>query len=423
MAKDLKDFLVKDEQLAGISNVERKKYLQKIKIIKHLFLNGETSNADICNKFNVSLPTSMALINQLKEADIVVKKGQGKSDGGRKPDLFGLREHLFFVLSIHIERSNIKFAIIDNNHSIVAERNVEKEISPSANIVDDLYELSQDLIKDSEISQEKIMGVGISMPGLVSTEEGKNFTYYLSDQEPESLQNKLEKTFKKPVAILNDAKSACLAEFRYGLAKNRQDVLVISMDWGIGLGIIMGGKMHSGSSGFAGEFGHIPMTEDGQLCHCGKRGCLETEASGLALVKKAKEGLDAGETSLLNELLKNKYDRLEPQVIIEAANKGDQFAINVISEIGIQLGKGISILVQIFNPELIILEGKIADARQFITTPVQQAMNTYCMMQLKERTNIALSTLGPNSSLYGGIIAVMETIFHEQTNLIKSHIN
>ncbi|MEE2771514.1 MAG: winged helix-turn-helix transcriptional regulator, partial [Bacteroidota bacterium] len=126
MAKDLKDFLVKDEQLAGISNVERKKYLQKIKIIKHLFLNGETSNADICNKFNVSLPTSMALINQLKEADIVVKKGQGKSDGGRKPDLFGLREHLFFVLSIHIERSNIKFAIIDNNHSIVAERNVEK---------------------------------------------------------------------------------------------------------------------------------------------------------------------------------------------------------------------------------------------------------------------------------------------------------
>ena len=110
-------------------------------------------------------------------------------------------------------------------------------------------------------------------------------------------------------------------------------------------------------------------------------------------------------------------------MIIEAANKGDQFAINVISEIGIQLGKGISILVQIFNPELIILEGKIADARQFITTPVQQAMNTYCMMQLKERTNIALSTLGPNSSLYGGIIAVMETIFHEQTNLIKSHIN
>ena len=97
----------------------------------------------------------MALINQLKEADIVVKKGQGKSDGGRKPDLFGLREHLFFVLSIHIERSNIKFAIIDNNHSIVAERNVEKEISPSANIVDDLYELSQDLIKDSEINKSK----------------------------------------------------------------------------------------------------------------------------------------------------------------------------------------------------------------------------------------------------------------------------
>ncbi|MUP45086.1 ROK family transcriptional regulator [Gramella sp. BOM4] len=423
MTNNLKGFLVSKEEIAGMSNVERKKYLQKLKIIKHLFLNGETSNSDICNRFNVSLPTLMSLINQLKEAEIVVKTGQGKSEGGRKPDLFGLREHLFFVLSIHIERASIKLAIIDNNQSIISEKMVEKELSPSAAIVEDLHKLSIDLLEDSKINEDQLMGVGISMPGLVSTEEGKNFTYYLSEQEPISLQKKLEATFNKPVAILNDAKSACLAEFRYGLARNKEDVLVISMDWGIGLGIIMGGKMHSGTSGFAGEFGHIPMTEDGKLCHCGKRGCLETEASGLALVQKAQEGLNNGQTSLLNDLLKTKYEKLEPQVIIEAANKGDQFAISVISDIGIQLGKGISVLVQIFNPELIILEGKISEARQFITTPIQQAMNTYCMMQLKERTKIELSTLGPNSSLYGGIIAVMDTIFQEQTNLIKTHIN
>ncbi|MCP9199264.1 ROK family transcriptional regulator [Gramella sp. GC03-9] len=423
MTKNLKGFLVSKKEIAGMSNVERKKYLQKLKIIKHLFLNGETSNSDICSRFNVSLPTLMTLINQLKEAGIVVKTGQGKSEGGRKPDLFGLREHLFFVLSIHIERASIKLAIIDNNQSIIAERTVEKELSPSAAIVEDLHNLSKDLLADSKISGDQLMGVGVSMPGLVSTEEGKNFTYYLSEQDPIPLQKKLEATFNKPVAILNDAKSSCLAEFRYGLARNKQDVLVISMDWGIGLGIIMGGKMHSGTSGFAGEFGHIPMTEDGKLCHCGKRGCLETEASGLALVQKAQEGLDKGQTSILNDLLKTKYEKLEPQVIIEAANKGDQFAISVISDIGIQLGKGISVLVQIFNPELIILEGKISEARQFITTPIQQSMNTYCMMQLKERTKIELSTLGPNSSLYGGIIAVMENIFQEQTNLIKTHIN
>ncbi|SFB76012.1 ROK family protein (putative glucokinase) [Zunongwangia mangrovi] len=423
MSLNLQDFLIEDAQLEEMSNVERKKVHQKTRIIKHMFLNGDTSNAEICTKFGISLPTSMALINQLLDDGIVIKKGRGKSEGGRKPDLYGLKEHSFFVLSIHIERFKIKLALIDNNHSIVKEEILETQISTNSNIVDLLYDFSQEFFEASEVDHKKIMGVGISMPGLVSSEEGKNFTYYLTEQDPASLRDKFEERFKKPVAILNDAKSASLAEFHFGLAKEKQNVLVISMDWGVGLGIIMGGKIHSGVSGFAGEFGHIPMVEDGMLCHCGKRGCLETEASGLALVRKVKEGLKNGQTSILNSLTPEDLEKLEPDTIIEAANKGDQFAINSLSEIGISLGKGIAILIQIFNPELIVLEGKIAKAKQFITTPIQQSMNIYCMMQLKEKTNIELSNLGNNSSLYGGTIAVMDSIFKNQITMIKSHLS
>ncbi|PTX44998.1 glucokinase-like ROK family protein [Christiangramia gaetbulicola] len=423
MTKNLQDFLITKEALTDISNIERKKFLQKIKIIKYLFLNGSTSNAEICSKFDISLPTSMGLINQLMESGIVVKAGQGKSEGGRKPDLYGLKEHSFFVLSIHIKRFKIKIAITDNNHSIIEEAEITTEISPKSNIVELLHEKAEEVIKNSGIDPEKMLGVGISMPGLVSTKEGKNFTYYLTEQEPESLQDKFEKKFKKPVVILNDTKSACLAEYRFGIGKNKENVLVISMDWGIGLGIIMGGKMHTGHSGFAGEFGHIPMVEDGLLCHCGKRGCLETEASGLALVRKAKEGLKLGQTSVLNELKGEDFEKMDPSVIIQAANKGDQFAINLLSEIGISLGKGIAILIQIFNPELIILESEIAKAKQFITTPIQQSTNTYCMMQLKEKTRIELSNLGPNSCLFGGTIAVMDEIFKNQVAMLKSDLN
>ncbi len=408
MSLNLQDFLIEDAQLEEMSNVERKKVHQKTRIIKHMFLNGDTSNAEICTKFGISLPTSMALINQLLDDGIVIKKGRGKSEGGRKPDLYGLKEHSFFVLSIHIERFKIKLALIDNNHSIVKEEILETQISTNSNIVDLLYDFSQEFFEASEVDHKKIMGVGISMPGLVSSEEGKNFTYYLTEQDPASLRDKFEERFKKPVAILNDAKSASLAEFHFGLAKEKQNVLVISMDWGVGLGIIMGGKIHSGVSGFAGEFGHIPMVEDGMLCHCGKRGCLETEASGLALVRKVKEGLKNGQTSILNSLTPEDLEKLEPDTIIEAANKGDQFAINSLSEIGISLGKGIAILIQIFNPELIVLEGKIAKAKQFITTPIQQSMNIYCMMQLKEKTNIE---------------AVMDSIFKNQITMIKSHLS
>lgn len=412
----LKDFFINTDFLQGLSHVEKKKHFQKLRIIRFLYLQGPTTNAEICNTFNFSLPTSMALINQLIKEGIIVKQGRGESVGGRKPDLFAIKPGTFFVLSIHIDRFNIKMAILDNTNSTIIEEDIPSQISSEVNIVDILFDYATTLIEDSKVDTNKLLGIGISMPGLVSSKEGKNFTYFLTGQESLSLQAALKKQFNKPVYILNDAKSACLAEFKFGAAKNKQDVLVISMDWGIGLGIVMGGKMHTGTSGFAGEFGHIPMVEDGELCHCGKRGCLETIASGLALVSKAKKGLASGETSLLSSMVKEDSE-INPDIIIEAANRGDQFSINILSEIGSNLGKGISILIQIFNPELVILEGKIAEAKKFITTPIQQSMNTFCMIQLKEKTRIVLSKLGKNSHLLGSTAAVVNNVFKNQLKL------
>ena len=418
MIKELQDILITPNTLKQLSNVEKKKHFQKLRIIKHLYLNGPNTNAEICNTFNFSLPTSMSLINQLTKEGIIVKQGRGESVGGRKPDLFALKSGRFYVLSIHIDRFNINLAIVDNTNTTILEDNIPSQISSEENIVESLFSFASNLIEKSEINTGKLLGIGISMPGLVSSKEGKNFTYFLTGSESESLQVALNKKFNKPVYVLNDAKSACLAEFRFGQAKNKKDVLVISMDWGIGLGIVMGGKMHTGSSGFAGEFGHIPMVEDGELCHCGKRGCLETVASGLALVRKAKEGLSEGETSLLSTMIKDPSE-LNPELIIEAANRGDQFAITLLSEIGINLGKGIAVLIQIFNPELIILEGKIAKAKKFITTPIQQSINTFCMIQLKEKTRIIMSKLGNNSNLLGSTAAVVNNVFKKQLQLEK----
>jgi len=411
------------KDLTNTSNVEKKKHFQKLRILKYLYLNGVSTNTEMCSTFNLSLPTSMALINQLTMEGIIEKQGQGKSIGGRKPDLYALKKNTFFVLSISIDRYNIKLAIVDNSHSIIVEENIPSKISSKVNIVDFLFEYANNLIESSKIETEKLLGIGISMPGLVSSKEGKNFTYYLTGQESESLQAALKKRFDKPVYIINDAKSACLAEFRFGLAKDKKDVLVISMDWGVGLGIIMGGKLHTGVSGFAGEFDHIPIVEDGELCHCGKRGCLETIASGLALVKKAKNGLISGENSLLKMMIEDDYERLDPELIIEAANRGDQFSINLLSEIGINLGKGIAILIQIFNPELIVLAGKIAEAKKFITTPIQQSINTYCMIQLKEKTKISLSNLGRDSNLLGSTVAVVNNVIKKHLAMEKAELN
>lgn len=399
------------EHIDKLNNIERKKHLLKVKLIKHLYVNGTKTNSEICSDLKISSPTAMSLINELITEGLVEKRGRAKSDGGRKPDLYGLRDNSLYVLSIDMGRFKTKMAIFDNNNNnVTGIKSYSIEVSNDLSAADLLYEHASQLIRNSEIEVDKLLGVGISMPGLISSNEGNNYTYMLPQQESGSLKEILESKFEKPVYIQNDVKSAALAEHRFGLAQNRSDVLVLSLDWGIGLGIIMDGKLRSGFSGFSGEIGHIPLVNDGALCYCGKRGCLETVASGIALARMAKEGIQSGQNSLLNMLSDQEIDKIEPQVVIDAANKGDQYAINILSEIGINLGKGIAILIQLFNPELIILGGKIAEARQYITIPIMQSINTYCMTQLRENTGIRLSDLGQNAGIMGSVAVVMENI-------------
>ena len=145
----------------------------------------------------------------------------------------------------------------------------------------------------------------------------------------------------------------------------------------------------------------MPFIDDGKLCYCGKRGCLETVASGIALAKMAKSGIQSGEYSLLSALTEQELDEIEPHVIIDAANRGDQFAIKILADIGAMMGKGIALVIQLFNPELIILGGKMAEANQYITIPMQQAINTYCMTEIRERVAIQTSELGANANILG----------------------
>jgi predicted NBD/HSP70 family sugar kinase len=412
-------FLALEETyVARLNNVERRKHIQKLKIIKHLYVKGAKTNADICSRFAISSPTSIAILNELVAEGLVEKQGRGKSLGGRKPELYGLRDGSLFVLSIHIEQFETRIAIFDNNNQAVSGVHAfAVELAADLGALAQVHRHAQKLLLASGIDEKKLVGVGISMPGLVAAKEGNNHTHLLTTGLGKSLQQLLEERFGKPVFIQNDANSAALAEYRFGLAHGLRDALVLSMDWGIGLGIILDGKLRGGALGFAGEFGHIPLVEGGVLCHCGKRGCLETVASGSAIVRLAKAGLEAGQRTLLSQLPAAELAQLGPENVYEAAQQGDQFAITTLAEVGTNLGKGIAILIQLFNPELIILGGKIAQAKQFIFPAIQQAINTYCMAQLREKTTVMVSELGDNAVILGSVATVMENIFESYLEL------
>jgi N-acetylglucosamine repressor len=385
------------------SDTNDKQSIQKHKLIKHLFNLGASSVSTLCEIMEMSTPSILKLLLGLIDESWVEKKGYGLSIGGRKPDLYRLKDKKILILCIDIELFHTKIAIIDNNYNFVLD--VKTVMVPISKSRTDFFNILrthlQDILKSAGIQNKQFIGCSVGMPGLIDAEKGENYSYFLSDDENIPLTAAFEKMLNIPVVIQNDVNGSSMAEFTHGMAKGKKNVLVLLMDWGVGLGIIMDGKLRQGNCGFSGELGHMPFVENGALCYCGKHGCLETVASGNALSEMAKEGILLGKNSMLTNLSNEELERIEPALIIKAANKGDQYAIQLLSNVGTHMGKGIAVLIQLFNPELIILSGKIAGAKQYITLPMQQAINTYCMTQIREKTTIVSSELGENSRLLG----------------------
>lgn len=393
-----------------LSIVEKKKNLLGKKIVNYLYFHGPKSAVEISKKLKSSIPTVTSLLGDLSESGIVIEQGIGTSSGGRRPNLFGLKNDSIFILGIDIGRYSTKMAIFDSNFKeVTGIKTIEVKLNNNPETLDEIFEAAQKLILDSGINRDKLVGMGVDMPGLVDAKAGNNFTYL--KQENDTLANVLSQRFDLPVFIENDAKARALAEYRFGLAKGRKNVLSLHVGWGLGLGIIINGKLYRGNSGFSGEFSHLPIIDNGVLCECGKRGCLETIASGKGLVYLATEQIEAQKDSPLAKIIASQEKELVPKSIIEAANQGDQFAISIISQVGLELGKGIAILIQLLNPELIILGGRVAEANQYLLTPIQQSLNHYCMPRLREQVEITVSELGPNANILGAVAIAIENIF------------
>jgi len=184
--------------------------------------------------------------------------------------------------------------------------------------------------------------------------------------------------------------------------------MVINIGWGVGLGMILDGKLFRGHNGFAGEFSHIPVFKDNQkICSCGKTGCLETETSLLVIIEKAIAGLKKGKMSVLKDLSFENADE-SIKAIIGAASRGDTFAVELFSEAGYNLGLGIAILITLLNPELIVLSGRGAAAGKLWLAPIQQAINEHCIPKIAEDINLVISSFRENGDLIGAAALVME---------------
>ena len=175
----------------------------------------------------------------------------------------------------------------------------------------------------------------------------------------------------------------------------------------------MNGELCSGKNGFAGEFSHIPIVENGELCICGKRGCLETIASSNTIIRRIKQGFAEKEISSLITRFEGHPERVTPEDVINAARQGDEFCIAILNEIGTAMGKGLSYIIQLLNPEIIVLSGPLSKAKQYVLSPIQQSLNRFCLEKISESTILLISDIGDQSALIGTSEMIFQKVFTE----------
>jgi predicted NBD/HSP70 family sugar kinase len=375
-------------------------------IIKKLYFNKAMSCAGLSELFDKSIPSIAKAINELMHEGFVVEDGYAPSSGGRRPLMYSVKANAMYILAVALDQLTARIQIFDLLNNPVADMlTFELKLLNNNEALGQLLEQINIYIKQTDIPKDKIAGIGIGMPGFVNVTEGINYTYL--DAGGQSLTEYFTDQTGIDTYIDNDSSLIALAEQKFGIAKAQKEVMVINLGWGIGLGMIVNGKLFRGHNGFAGELSHIPVTEDGALCECGKRGCLEAEASLLVVAQKAVAGIKQGRITSLKYNI-NDHSKLMGDAILEAANNGDQFAIELLSDAGYKIGKALAILVHIMNPAIIVLSGRGAKVAKILMAPIQQAIHKYCIPRLSAGTELLVSELGFDAELIGASVLVME---------------
>lgn len=388
-------------------------HLLRTDIVKKLYYKQPMSLIELTKLTKKSLPVVTKAVSQLVAEGYVIEQGLAPSTGGRRASQFLLNtEKNKYIVSVAMDQLITRMAIYDlASKLILPVKSLDLVIATDPDALNKLVSFITVHIAASGIDKENILGLGIGMPGFINHEEGINYSYLIPENGL-TLKNYLTEQLALPVFIDNDSSLIALAELRLGAAKGMTDVLVINIGWGTGLGMILNGELYRGSSGNAGEFSHIPLSDTNLLCFCGKRGCLEVETSLLVMTQKATARIAEGAASSMAELFKDSTEDIGAQ-FLKAARNHDPLAVSILSESAFTLGKGLATLIHIMNPKCIVLSGRGAVAGKIFLPPIQQAINEFCMPRMANNTSIIVSKLAANAELLAGASLVIE---HQEFN-------
>ena len=370
---------------------DNKNSILKKTILRLCIQSGEYSIAALSEQINTSVPTVTKLIGELMDEGFMIELGKSGTSGCRRPSIYGLNPAAGYFIGLDIRHTHASVAVTDFKGNLVCYQ----DDIPFILEIDEacLHTISKnirDFFVEHDLDWNRVLGMGISVAGRVNPKTGYSNLYSFDPDRP--INKILSEDLDIPVVIENDSRAMTYGEYLSGVVKKEKNVLFVNVSWGLGMGMILDGRLYYGTSGYSGEFGHFPLLDNDQICRCGKVGCLETGASGSALVRMISEQLQAGRASSLSRIFKDQ-GKVNLNDIFKAVQEEDILTIETIEKIGANLGRGLAGLINVFNPQLVVLGGKVAMAGDYLLLAVRSAVKRHAQTIANQDTAIKFSKL------------------------------
>lgn len=388
-----------------------KNAILKKRIITHYIYNGSSTITDLSKQLDLSVPTVTKLVGEMCDDGYTIDYGKQVTSGGRHPSLYGLNPASGYFIGVDLKSSGVNIGLMNFKGDMVElKMNMPYFFENSLHGLDELCKLVLSFIKKLTIDKEKILNINFNISGRVNPESGYSYSQFNFEERP--LTEVLSERLGYGVTVDNDTRAMTYGEFMNGCVKGERNIIYVNISWGIGVGIIIDGKIYNGKSGFAGEFGHVTAYDNEIICHCGKKGCIETETSGSALHRMLLERVRSGERSIA-ATPETKSNDLKLDDIIAAVTKEDLLCIEIVEEIGQKLGKQIAGLINIFNPELVIIGGTLSLTGDYITQPIKTAVRKYSLNLVNKDSVIMTSKLKDKAGIVGACMLARSRMFED----------
>lgn len=370
------------------------------------------SRTELANKMGLTRAAVSLIVNDLLESQVIREAASRATPSGRPPIVLEINPNCGLVAAIDMGATHLSISLADFTARIHKEADFNFDIKNGPKTcIEQADNNLRNMLSELGLSTSDLFAVGVGVPGPVITEDGMVIAPPIMpgwDHYP--IRNSLERLWGCPVTLNNDAELGALGEWAYGAGRGEKNIAYIKVGSGVGAGLIINQQIYGGTTGAAGEIGHLTIDEDGPLCNCGNHGCLEAYAGGHAIAQQGRAFAESGRRTLLADIPTEKITALD---VAEAARRGDIPSQEILRRAGTSIGIALAGLVNLFNPSAIIIGGGVAQVGDILTTPIREAVRERAMRASEQSVRITTGMLGRRSILIGAIVQAVNVAIHE----------